>query len=111
MPCYMPSARLSNGGTLLLLKDLSYRIPSTGHPLCANIDVLPCLMCSTRKGIVSFSLILHSEHIAEYWNLFHISSKPLVQKTSRNLHVSSSILFYTFSLSLSLFKILTKGEY
>lgn len=100
MPCYMPSACLSDGGALLLLKDLSYGISSTGHPLGADIDVLPCHMCSTRKDIVSLGLILHSEHTAEYWSLFHVSSKPSAQKTSRNLHPSSSILFCTFSLSL-----------
>lgn len=111
MPCYMPSACLSDGGALLLLKDLSYGISSTGHPLGADIDVLPCHMCSTRKDIVSLGLILHSEHTAEYWSLFHVSSKPSAQKTSRNLHPSSSILFCTFSLSLYLVKILTKRGY
>lgn len=98
MPRYMPSTCLSDGGALLLLKNLSYGIPSTGHPLAVDIDVLPCHMCSTRKDIVSLGLILHSEYTAECWSLFHVSSKPSTPKTSRNLHSSSSILFYTFSL-------------
>lgn len=55
MPCYIPSACLSGEGALLLFKDLSYWIPSTGHSLAADIDVLPCHMySSTRKDIVSF---------------------------------------------------------
>lgn len=94
------------GGRCSCLRTCLMGSPPLATHLLQTLMSCPVTCIVPGRTLFHSGLILHSEH----WSLFHVSSKPSAQNTSRNLHSSSSFLFCTFSLFLSLFKILTEGN-